>query len=111
MSLLRSPRHVVTVHEPQVGMDEDGVETTTAGRGVEVRCNVHPVSASEAEQYGLTLSDAYRITAPPGVWPGSPRALVTWEGDVYHQMGRPVRSRMGRATQHDRIYIHRGNDG
>lgn len=109
MSLITNPRHTVTVTLRQEQEDDEGALAYIVTDEVEVRCNVHPSSAQEAEGFGVKPSDLYRVTAPPGAWPGDPLSLIEWEGETYQQKGRALKSRMGRRTQHDRIFMERGN--
>lgn len=92
-------------------VDSDGVETVASGEPVTVPCNVHPTSANEADTYGLVLTDSYRITCAPGLWPGEPRSKVVYAGEEFFQVGRTRISRLGRATQADRVFIQRGQRG
>lgn len=111
MSLISRTKHEVTVIDREEGEDNDGAVTLVELPPVVVGGNVHPVSADEAEAYGLNLTDSYRVTVPAGIWPGSPHALIVWDGDTYFQVGRVLKSRMGRATQHDRVFMRRGQNG
>lgn len=111
MSLISRAKHKVTVIDREEGTDGDGAVTPVESPPIVVDGNVHPVSADEAEAYGLKLTDSYRVTVPAGIWPGSPHALVVWDGDTYSQVGRVLKSRMGHGTRHDRVFIRRGQDG
>ncbi|WP_237196861.1 hypothetical protein [Rothia nasimurium] len=109
MSLIRAPRHTVTVVLRQEQDDGEGaLEYIETGR-VEVPCNVHPSTTTDVESFGVKPNDLYTVTAPPGTWPGDPLSLIIWEGETYTQRGRVLKSRMGRATQHDKVYMERGN--
>lgn len=110
MGLLESPRHTVQVFLQQAVTDSMGAIDHVQTEEVRVRCNVHPVSANEAEQYGLILTDSYRITAPAGKWPGRPNSIIRWNGFDFKQVGRPRMSRMGVRTQADRIFMQRGQN-
>lgn len=111
MSLISKAKHHVTVIDREERTDDDGAVTLHELPPVVVDGNVHPVSADEAEVYGLVLTDSYRVTVAAGIWPGSPQALVLWDGQAYSQVGRVLKSRMGHGTRHDRVFIRRGQDG
>lgn len=110
MGLLESPRHTVHVKLHKEVTDSMGSIDHVESHEVAVRCNVHPISANEAEQHGLVLTDSYRITAPAGTWPGEPNSVIRWEGVEFAQVGRPRMSRMGIRTQADRIFMQRGQE-
>lgn len=109
MSLLTRPRHTVQVVNVFTVQDADGAYSEMEGDPVTVRCNVHPTASSEVEEYGPVLSDSYTLTVPAGQWPGDERSRVIWEGDIFFQVGRSLKSRMGTRTRHDRVVIQRGN--
>lgn len=107
--MIHNPRHLVQVitREP-VPDGEGGYEYQQTGVH-DIRCNVHPVSATDTEAFGIKPTDSYSITAPPGAWPGDEHALISWEGDTYTQRGRVLKRRMGRRTAHDKILMERNS--
>lgn len=109
MSLIHKPRHTVTVVLRQEQDDGEGALDYIETDRVEVPCNVHPSTTTDVESFGVKPNDLYTVTAPPGTWPGDPLSLIIWEGETYTQRGRVLKSRMGRATQHDKVYMERGN--
>lgn len=111
MSLIRNPRHTVTVTPLGESLDEYGAPTYKEGEPVTVRCNVHPVSATDVEAYGLKPLDTYAVTTAPGAWPDTATSRIEWDGDTYTQRGRPLKARLGFSTQHDRIFMERGSHG
>ena len=111
LSLLANPRHQVTVIPSVEGIDGDGVTTFSESAPVSVACNVHPVSASESENFGLKLVDTYKITAPAGTWLWGANTVVVYDGERFSQVGRVRKSRIGSATRADRVFIERGQNG
>ncbi|NVC23402.1 hypothetical protein E7Z53_08095 [Kocuria salina] len=104
MSLLTRPRHTVTVQLRESVQDDEGIENLApVGDPIPVRCNVKPISTVEAEAYGITARETYRITARD--WPGDHLSLVAYDGRDWDQHGEPQRHRMSPRTAHDVVII------
>ena len=105
---LYNGRHEVTLIQRTEQDDGIGGIEMIAADPVTIRCNIHPLSTEESEAYGLNLTDSYRLTTPAGAWPGQPHDQIIWENETYTQIARTRRSRLGTATQRDRVIIRRG---
>ena len=93
MSLLTRPRHAVIVQLRASVLDDEGIENLApVGDPLVVRCNVKPITTAEAEAYGITARETYRITARD--WPGDHLSLMittSWavRGDMRCRCGSP----------------------
>jgi hypothetical protein len=104
VSLLTNPRHTVMVQLRESVQDDEGVDVLqSVGEPIRVRCNVKPITAAEAEAYGITARETYRITARG--WPGDHLSLVSYDGRDWDQHGEPQRHRMSPRTAHDVVII------
>ena len=107
--LLTHPRHTVQLIHYITAVAPDGSETRQALAPVSVRCNVHPKSATEAQEYGSVLTDSYTLTAPAGTWPGAEGDTVLWDGLTLVQRGRTIRHVMSAGTRRDTVHLEAGN--
>lgn len=112
MSIRRKPRHKVEVILTRRQPDGMGDYETVELPPVQLRCNVHPVSAVEREALGLQALTAYRIkyhrTGAPGQsvpWPGGPRSVIVWNGRRFEQQGEALLSSMSPRTGHETIVM------
>lgn len=110
---LRIPRETLTIENPTVKIGSEGQMTRGEpySAPVTVRINTYPLDATELElNPGLINTISRRVYARDG-WPGHQYSRITYQGELWEQVGPAVEYSVGMLTQHVQVTIRRTPSG
>jgi hypothetical protein len=80
-------------------------EWEPSGDPIEVRGNMHPLSADEIVFWGDHGREMQKFACD--TWPGDMQSVMTWDGSEWDQVAPEQRARLGRGTKHVEVVLRR----